>query len=284
MSKGKIKVATVQFSESWDARRNAAVIRRYMAAAKRKRADLVHFHECALSGYLSLEKKAPPLDKVDWPAVREGLESIMAEAARLGLWVVLGSAHPLTPPHKPHNSLYLISPQGKIVDRYDKRFCTAGDLAVFTPGDHVVTFTVGGVKCALLICYELRFPELYRQLKRLGVQAIFQSFHNGHADGRGIHYHIMRQTVQAHAGLNFFWISANNSNAWYSGWPSVFITPDGAISGSLKQNVPGLMVNTIDTARNYYDASGPYRALAMDGATHNGRCVADPRSSNRRGV
>jgi predicted amidohydrolase len=279
--KGRIRVATVQFSENWDPRRNAAIIRKYLIAAKKRRADIVHFHEGALSGYLGVEKKAPPPEKVHWQAVREGVESVCAQARRCRLWVVLGSAHRLTPPHKPHNSLYLISPRGKVVDRYDKRFCTEGDLKAYSPGDHLVTFVLNGVKCALLICYELRFPELYRRLRRLGVQVIFQSFHNGYHKGPGIHAKIMRQTVQAHAGINYFWISANNSSAYYSAWPSVLITPDGAIAASLRQNVPGIMINTVNTRKKYYDASDRFRDLAMRGATHNGRCVKDTRSRDR---
>ena len=93
-----------------------------------------------------------------------------------GFWVVMGSAHPLTQPHKPHNSLYLISPAGKIVDRYDKRFCTPGDLDVYTPGDHFVTFKLKGFVCALLICYDLRFPELYRELYKLKVRVLYGHF------------------------------------------------------------------------------------------------------------
>jgi predicted amidohydrolase len=45
--------------------------------------------------------------------------------------VVLGSAHPLTPPHRPHNSLYVISDKGQLVDRYDKRFCSNTEITRF---------------------------------------------------------------------------------------------------------------------------------------------------------
>ena len=61
---------------------------------------------------------------------------------QLGLWVVLGSAHRLSDSHKPHNSLYIISDAGRIVERYDKRFCSgdpggrSGDLAHYSPGGH----------------------------------------------------------------------------------------------------------------------------------------------------
>jgi hypothetical protein len=42
---------------------------------------------------------------------------------------VLGSAHPLTPPHRPHNSLYVISDQGHVVNRYAPDLHIALNLA-----------------------------------------------------------------------------------------------------------------------------------------------------------
>lgn len=273
--KGKIRVATCQFAETFSPADNAAKVLRAMHEAKEAKAELVHFHEAALSGYLA-HRGAPSPDKLDWPALRLAVEAVCAEAKMLKLWVVLGSAHKLTPPHRPTNCLYLIGPDGAIHDRYDKRFCTGEDLKAYTPGDRFVVFNLNGVKCALLICFDLRFPELYRELKRLRVQAIFQSFHNGYCDGPGIHTHIMRQTVQAHAGINAFWISANNSSGYYSRWPSVFIQPDGFIARSLPGNRPGLMVNQIDTTRELYDASAEFRDQCMRGTLHSGKLVKDP--------
>ena len=277
MNRTTLRIATCQFSEDYHPRRNAAVARRHIARAKKLRADVVHFHECALSGY-GARVGCPDYD---WPALRQATESILAEARRRRIWVVLGSSHPLTPPHRPHNCLYLIDPDGRIADRYDKRFCTQGDLETYSPGDHFVTFTLNGLTCALLICYDLRFPELYRELYKLGVRVLFQSFNNGRMDGPGIHEHIMRQTLQAHAGINAMWISTPNSSAYYSRWPSVFITPDGRIAGQLRRNRPGLMVNTVDPARAYYDAGVAFRDLAIGGAMNNGTRVVDPRSEAR---
>ncbi len=279
MTKGKIRVATCQFAESFSPRRNAAMIRRYLAKAKARRAEAVHFHEAALTGYLA---RAGAPKEIDWDAIVETTRGICDQAKRARLWVILGSAHRLTPPHKPTNCLYIIGPDGRIRDRYDKRFCTSGDLNAYTPGDHFVTFTINGVKCSALICYDLRFPEVYRELKKLGVQAIFDSFHNAYAKGPGIHGKIMRRTVQAHAGINYFWVSMNNSSGHYSSWPSVFIQPDGAIAASLPSNRPGVMVNTIDTTRQFYDASAPFRKLALKGVLNSGKLVRDARQRNRK--
>ena len=243
-------------------------------------ADVVHFHECALSGYGGKIAE----HNYDWAGLKRATESILAEAGRRRIWVILGSSHPLTRPHKPHNSLYLISPAGRVVDRYDKRFCTPGDLKTYTPGNHFVTFRLKGVTCSLLICFDLRFPQVYRELARLKVRVLFQSFHNGRMDGPGIHEHIMAQTLQAHAAMCPAWVSAPNSSAYYSRWGSVFITPDGKIANRLPRNRAGIMFNTVNPSQKFYDAVGPFRGHWLRGALHNGTCVNDARSADRKSL
>ncbi len=277
---GQVRIATVQFSESYDPQENAAVIRRYIAAAAEQHADVVHFHECALSGYGG--KVASP--DYDWDALRQATESILAEARRRKIWVILGSSHPLTPPHKPHNSLYLISPAGEIVDRYDKRFCTEADLKTYTPGDHFVTFELNGLKCSLLICYDVRFPELYRELYRMGVRVMFQSFHNARREKPGLLGEVIRPSLQAQAACNAMWVSAPNSSAYYSCWGSAFISPEGRIVNQLEENKEGMMINTVDPSLEFYDASGPFRDRALRGVLHSGKPLRDPRSADRKSL
>jgi len=245
--------------------------------ARKARADIVHFSECALSGYVGTD--FPSFNGFDWGLLREETKKVMALAGQLGLWVVLGSTHRLTEPNKPHNSLYLISPQGKIVDRYDKRFCTKGDLRRLTPGNRFVYFTINRVKCSLLICFDLRFPEIYRQLYKQKVNCIFQSFYNARQKGPSVHTHIMRQTMQCRAATNHFWVSMANSSGYYSPYTSCFIQPDGKIVRQLRANRAGMMVNTIDLSKKFYDPMADFRDKAVAGVLSNGPVeINDPRS------
>jgi len=205
----------------------------------------------------------------------------MALAEKLRLWVILGSTHRLTRPNKPHNSLYLISPQGKIVGRYDKRFCIPGEIRKITPGDHFVNFRINGVKCSLLICFDVRFPEIYRQLYKQKVNCILQSFYNARQKGPSVHTHIMRQTMQCRAATNHFWVSMANSSSYYSPYPSCFIQPDGKIVRQLRQNRAGMMVNTVNLGKKFYDPMVNFRDMAISGVLSNGsKTTKDPRSKN----
>ncbi|MEJ5260661.1 MAG: carbon-nitrogen hydrolase family protein [Anaerohalosphaeraceae bacterium] len=277
---GQFRTATCQFPVCSDIAANAEHIRSLMKQAAREGADVVHFSECALSGYASVDFET--FEGFDWDLLQKETLTIAALASELRIWVVLGSSHRLTAPHKPHNSLYLISPEGKIADRYDKRFCTEWDLKHYTPGNHFVYFNIHGIKCSLLICFDLRFPELYRALYKEGVKVIFQSFYNARQQGPSIHSEIMRQTMQANAADNGFWVSMSNSCGWYCPYPSCFIQPDGRILAQCPEHQEGMIVNTVDLSQTFYDPSGPFRDLAIQGILTNGPGeIADERSGNR---
>ena len=280
---GILKVATCQFAVCGSIRRNGRQIGEFMRRAKRAKANIVHFPECALSGYAGADYET--LERLDWGLLKEETEKIMALAGRLSLWVVLGSTHKLTGPHKPHNSLYLIGPDGRIADRYDKRFCTPGDLRHYTPGNRFVNFAVNGVKCSLLICFDLRFPEVYRELWKLDVDFILQSFYNARQKGPSVHRYIMRQTMQCRAATNHFWVSMANASGWYSPYPSCIIAPDGKIVQQLRSNRAGMMVNTVDVSKEFYDPMAKFRDAVVSGALSNGpRTIRDRRSRDTRGI
>jgi predicted amidohydrolase len=277
-----LKIATCQFAVGRSVRRNSHEICELLRRAKKARADIVHFSECALSGYVGTD--FPNFEGYNWQSLREETEKIMSLAAKLRVWIVLGSTHRLTEPNKPYNCLYLIGPGGKIIDRYDKRFCTPGDLRRLTPGDRFVNFTINDVKCSLLICFDLRFPELYRALYKQGVNCIFQSFYNARQKGPSIHTHIMRQTMQCRAATNHFWVSMSNSSGYYSPYPSCFIQPDGKIVRQLRTNRPGLMVNTVDLNKKFYDPMANFRNMVINGKLNNSQqAVNDPRSHKKAG-
>ena len=279
MPEGVLNVATCQFAVSENIEANARQIRDLMIQAAEKNADIVHFSECALSGYASIDFDS--FEGYNWDLLKERTLDIADLAGQLKIWVVLGSSHRLTEPHKPHNSLYLISPEGKIIDRYDKRFGTTIDLDNYTSGNRFVIFDINGVKCSLLICFDLRFPELYRALYKEGVKCIFQSFYNARQQGPSVHTDIMRQTMQANAANNGFWVSMTNSCGWLAPYPSCFIQPDGRIVEQLQDHTEGLMVNTADINETFYDPSADFRDRAIEGKLNNGTGeVDDERSVN----
>lgn len=275
---GRIRIASCQFPVSSDISSNLKWITDQMIESSLKKATIVHFSECALSGYPGVDMKT--MGKFDWDELQRATDSIMALAKELQIWVLLGSIHPLPGDYKPFNSLYVINDNGEIIDRYDKRFCTGGDLKFFSPGDHFVNFDLNGINCGLLICYDVRFPELYREYRKLNTDVIFHSFHNARMVKGMIHPIIMHITAQARAATNYFYMSLTNSSVPES-WPCYFLTPDGLIQNKLEANIPGVLISDVDINTKYYDASGKYRLDAINGKLNSGEVVPDSLSKNR---
>ena len=70
------------------------------------------------------------------------------------------------------NQAVVFGPDGAEVVRYTKMqlFTLGGEAQCHIPGDGVVITTVNGVRTALFICYDLRFPELFREAVRQGAE------------------------------------------------------------------------------------------------------------------
>ena len=284
----KLKVASCQFPVEGKLEQNLGFVMRQMKTAKKRGAHVAHFSETCLPGYAGVDIRS--MEGYDWDRLQEAHLQVSELARELKLWVILGSAHRLSGCHKPHNSLYIINDQGRIIDRYDKLFCTgdrrrrSGDLKHYTAGDHFCVFSIRGIRCGTLICHDFRYDELAREYKRSGVQLLFCSYHNGHMSRSQIkkwnHIHpvIVPATMRAYAANNFLWISANNTSARYSQWPGFFVRPDGHISGRLRNNASGILISTVDTKAKLYDASEAWRDRALKGIYHSGTLVRDKRS------
>jgi hypothetical protein len=87
--------------------------------------------------------------------------------------------------------------------------------------------------------------------------------------------------MQAAAANNNVWISANNTSRRESSFGSFVVRPDGIITGKLPRHRAGLLITTIDTKTEYYDASEAWRDRAMNGIYHSGTLVKDRRSRDR---
>jgi omega-amidase len=98
-------------------------------------------------------------------------ERFLIELAQEMNATVLGGAAVIGPDGRGRNQSIVFSPEGKEMARYSKMqpFSLGGELQHYTPGEELVTFTWGGFTVAPFICYDLRFPELFRAAARKGV-------------------------------------------------------------------------------------------------------------------
>ncbi|MGA0601822.1 carbon-nitrogen hydrolase family protein [Caulobacter sp. KR2-114] len=109
------------------------------------------------------------------------VQGLVALAAELDVWILIGSALVRRPDGLCANRSVLISPQGAITATYDKLHMFDVDLPTgdriresesYTPGKRAVVAEAAGGRLGLTICYDVRFPKLHNALAHAGAQII----------------------------------------------------------------------------------------------------------------
>ena len=171
-----LRVAAVQMNSDDDVAKNLAVVRARIAEAKAGGASFVLLPEnFAFMGGTDEQRRdvAEALDG-DGPIVT----TLRALAREHALTLVGGGMPERTgDPLRPHNTSIVIDPRGEVTARYRKIHLfdvevgdgqTYRESAAVTAGDAPVVVPVPPFQVGLSVCYDLRFPELYRALVDLG--------------------------------------------------------------------------------------------------------------------
>ena len=259
-------VATAQSLITADVRQNGEHIRSLMRRAASSQARLLHLPEGALSGYVKSQVLAWP--DVDWSVVEDELAAIASEAAGLGLWVVVGSNHPLPAPSWPQNSLHVISDEGRVVARYSKRFCSNTEVtAWYTPGADPVTFDVEGYRFGCALCIEVCFPEVFAEYERLDVDCVLLSSYS-----RDPAYDLLGR---AHAATCCYWLSLSVPAQCSDALPSRFVDPNGDVVAAAAADGAAIIVSRLDRSSPEYEIAieraRPWRRSARDGGIYGHR-------------
>jgi predicted amidohydrolase len=131
-----------------------------IAAAARLHARLVVLPEMCSTGFtMEGTRWAEPL------ATDRGASGALASAAReFRVWVLAGLALREDSPSRLVNAAVLFDPSGSVAAIYRKQrlFAYGGEHEVYTSGDGPVVVNIEGVRLGLFICFDLRFPELFR--------------------------------------------------------------------------------------------------------------------------
>ena len=169
----KLLAAVVQMTSTADVGRNLAAAESLVAEAVGRGARFVGLPENF--GFLRSEgEPVPDAQDIEGPWVRR-----MGETARHHeITLLLGSIPERIPGgHRIYNTSVLLGPQGTVLASYRKIHLFDVDLPGLehlkesrgvAPGETVVVADVGFASVGLSVCYDLRFPELYRELTRRG--------------------------------------------------------------------------------------------------------------------
>ncbi|MEU8265300.1 carbon-nitrogen hydrolase family protein [Micromonospora sp. NPDC048999] len=167
-----MRVAVCQLNARDDRAANLAAAEALLVRAAAAGADLAVLPEYV--DYLGRGDRMPPAEPVDGV-----VGTFFARVARrLRMWVIAGSFHEAGPdPDHTWNTSLVFDRTGALAASYRKIHLYDVEIpgrvsyresAEVSPGDQPVVVDVEGLRVGLSICYDLRFPELYRQLAAEG--------------------------------------------------------------------------------------------------------------------
>ena len=256
---GRMKIAALQMVSGIDAGANLATARRLIAQAAAQGARLVALPEYfCFMGRADTDKLAIAERTGDGP-----IQRLLGEAAREhGVWVIGGTLPLVSPdPQRVLNSCAVFAPDGTLAARYDKihlfrfeRESAAGresydEGRAILAGATPTACAAAGLRVGLSVCYDLRFPELYRALMTppcdlLSVPAAFT-----HTTGQA-HWELL---LRARAVENQCYVIApaqggRHENGRRTWGHSMIVDPWGEVL-AVRPEGEGVVIAEIDTAR-----------------------------------
>ncbi|WP_119304295.1 carbon-nitrogen hydrolase family protein [Dongia deserti] len=171
-------IACVQNSAVAEVDRNIAIVSRLTRAAIERGAEIV----CLPEYFSGVELKGGLLHPAAFEENRHPVLQAFSDLAReRRTWLLLGSLGVLAGDGRTFNRGYLLDPTGSVAARYDKIHLFDVELtqgaplresATIAPGDCAVMADTGFCRMGLSICYDLRFPQLYRRLAQAGADVL----------------------------------------------------------------------------------------------------------------
>lgn len=253
-------IATTQTIIHKDTTLNSLEIIKLIKKAASYKANLIHFPECALSGYA--KQQIQDWSHINWDILNIELQKVQQACLKYNIHAAIGSNFLFCQNQRPRNSILWIDNKGKMSSRYDKRFCSHSEISDwYSPGKKPLTRVINGIKFGFILCIEVNFPELFMEYESLGVDCILMSSYSDSS--------MFAIQAQGHAACNNYWLSLSIPQNVSSKQSSVFIGPDGSIISTCKPNQSDLIINSIDPNLDKWDIpcnkARPWRRLARLG-------------------
>lgn len=156
-----MKIAMLQLNILWeDKKANIAKAKMFIKKAALEKCDLVVFPEMFNSGF---SMKVSVIGEAEDGETALFLSRL---AESYGINLIAGFVVKRTGGEKGRNTAVAYGRKGELLTRYTKihPFSFAGEDLYYTSGTDTIIFNIDGVPCSIFICYDLRFPEVFREV------------------------------------------------------------------------------------------------------------------------
>jgi len=256
VSDNKFTVALIQVNARNEMAPNIAFIEEQARKARSAGADFLMTPE---NSTLLGADREDTLSKMVEEEVHPGLASAKALARELGVWFLAGSIHVKVEGARCANRSYLLDPRGEVVASYDKIHMFDAELpggesyresAVFRPGDRPVVAKTPWGGLGMTICYDLRFPHLYRALAKAGATMLSVPASFTVPTGRA-HWHVLLRARAIETGCFVFapaQVGTHAGNRKTFGH-SLVVSPWGDVLADAGGAGPGFVTAEVDLSK-----------------------------------
>lgn len=261
-----MKIAAYQFKVSKNIEDNYLSIKTAAVKASNENARILLTQECALTGYPPIEIES--LKNIDFKQVEYYTNQLLNLSNELNIYIALGTIKKVD--NGFFNSIIMINPNGESKS-YDKRALWGYDQNNFIPGNNNKgIWEIDGLKLGIRICFEIRFPEYFRELYKEKVDIIFISFCDISDSENPNRLNIIKSHLISRTIENTTTIISVNGITKYQTAPTCVLRPGGNIVLEAPYNKETII---------YYDYSKPKSNFGRDGIIHYNNTLLEEKSN-----
>jgi predicted amidohydrolase len=150
----------------------------------------------------------------------------------------------------------MIPPDGKDLGPYHKRALWGWDRENFQAGKETGIYEIDGIKVGVRICFEVRFPEYFRELFREQVHLALVSFADVSEEEQKGRLNILQSHLVSRAVENVMYVLSANSTSQRQGAPTCLVDPDGVVLAAAPLQEEYLLTSEIEITKPGFGREG----------------------------
>ena len=242
-----MKVGAYQFAVAGDIKQNMDKIENAVVQASKEKVRLLIFPECSLIGYPPHDLDNP--SKIDFERLSLCYEQLQKLADKCDISIVAGTI--IRENNRYFNSAIVFSPnQDQVI--YHKRALWGYDKDNFCEGKNSGVFVIDGIKIGIRICFEIRFPEFFRELYKEKTELNLVLFYDVSDKDDIERYELIKAHIRTRAVENVCYTLTADTIRPYQTAPTALFDRSGYVLRELTRNTEDLLVYDLsETSLNF---------------------------------
>lgn len=246
-----MRIGAYQFAVTGSIQDNLSKTRDAVCRAAELGAKLLVFPECALTGYPP--RDIPSSESVDLVLLDGAHNEFQKLADRFVLYLIVGTMT------KAEDSIFntaLCFCPGQQAIPYHKRALWGWDRDNFVPGNEPGILEIDGLKISVRICFEVRFPEYFRELYRQNTDLNVILFYDVSDRDDAVRYDLIRGHIRTRAVENVCPILTVDATHPFQTAPTMLTNASGTVLAEMERSQEGLMVFDYEPAQPNFGERG----------------------------